>query len=684
MVPPRRKVTLRVTLVTLTVGLLLTTVGAISAVAFINTRTALEALAALHFTTVAGATSRIEYLTLERAQSLLEELAAQARRGLLPVDAPDTLGLYLAERLRYQPDLAWISYSDQATGRFVGVWRREDGAIVLNRSQPDRDDGRPTEAVVAPDGSLTPFQREVPSGYDPRERPWYQEAITQPRVIWTQPYVFQEGRAGLTAALALRDPTTGQPRGVFTVDFFLDDISRFLASLSIGQTGRAFVLTRAGRVVASPVVGAGDTPDPVLAAALQALPRPLAQLTLDHPFSLTFAYSGERYVGVFQATALKEDLEWVTAIVVPEIEFLGLALQNMRVAGGIGLVALALAVVLAYLLANRVASPLRTMAHDLEQVGQFKLSPAPMPPSFIKEIDIVSDSVDRMKASLRSFSRYVPADLVREVLASGQEARLGGQLRQLSIHFSDIEGFTALSERLSPAEVVQALAEYLEIMTAILREHRGTLDKFMGDGILAFFNAPHEVPGHAALACRAALRARERLAARAATGRLPFRARIGLHIGEVLVGNIGTPERFAYTIIGDAVNLASRLEALNKSYGTTILASEALRAAAGPGFEWRRLDRVAVVGRTESTLVNELLGEQGAVAPAVLAARDIYEQALAAYFARQFTEAAAGFRAAAGQLPGDRAAALMLRRAELLAEYPPPPDWSGVHPQTVK
>ncbi len=369
---------------------------------------------------------------------------------------------------------------------------------------------------------------------------------------------------------------------------------------------------------------------------------------------------------------------------VPEIEFLGLALQNMEAAAVICLVALALAVALAYLLANRVSSPLRTMAHDLEQVGQFKLSSAPMPTSFVKEIDIVSDSVNRMKASLRSFSRYVPADLVREVLASGQEARLGGQLRCLSIHFSDIEGFTALSEQLSPAEVVQALAEYLEIMTAALREHQGTLDKFMGDGILAFFNAPHEVPGHAALACRAALRARERLAARAAAGRLPFRARIGLHIGEVLVGNIGTPERFAYTIIGDAVNLASRLEELNKSYGTTILASEALRAAAGPGFEWRRLDRVAVVGRTESTLVNELLGEEGTVAPAVLAARDAYEQALAAYFARRFPEAAVGFRAAARLLPGDRAAALMQRRAELLTEYPPPPDWNGVHLQTVK
>ena len=191
--------------------------------------------------------------------------------------------------------------------------------------------------------------------------------------------------------------------------------------------------------------------------------------------------------------------------------------------------------------------------------------------------------------------------------------------------------------------MVRDLAEYLDVMTGAIREHDGTVDKFMGDGIMAFWNAPNPLPDHAARACRAALRAQERLAAMrerwAAAGRPTFRARIGLHSGEVLVGTLGTAERFSYTAIGDAVNLASRLEGQNKSYGTYILASEDVRAAAGPDFEWRRLDRVAVVGRAEPTAVYELLGEVGQVSPAVLAARELYEAALDAYFAQRFDEA---------------------------------------------
>jgi adenylate cyclase len=373
---------------------------------------------------------------------------------------------------------------------------------------------------------------------------------------------------------------------------------------------------------------------------------------------------------------------------VPERDFLGIAEDNLHLTQVFAAAALVVAIVLGYLLANRVARPLRAIARDLERVGRFELSAEPVPSSFVQETAVVSGATERMKASLRSFARYVPTDLVRELLAHGEEARLGGQTRCLTLYFSDIQGFTSISERLPPMAVVAYLAEYLDEMTAIVNAHQGTVDKFMGDGILAFFNAPRDVPDHAAQGCRAALRAQERLAALGprwtAEGKTAFRARIGLHTGEVVVGNIGTPERFAYTVIGDAVNLASRLESLSKVYGTSILGSDELRAAAGTGFEWRRLDRVAVVGRTEGTLVGELLGETGAVPADVLAARDRYEEALAAYFARRFADAAVGFRAAAAARPTDKAAPLMALRADDLARDPPPPAWDGIHVQTSK
>lgn len=682
---------LRLTLLTLLGGLLLLTVVSLATVAQLGVTRIVDEMASRTFTVGALAISAQVNAFFEPARPLLLESAEQAQRGRLRVDDVEQLSEYLAGRLRQARSVGWLSYSDQLTGRFVGVWRRSDGAIVLNRSRPDVNDGRPFEVEITPDGRRIPYFRDLPGGYDPRTRSWYQQAVESHGVVWTEPFTFNEGIYGVTAAIALRDPLTDAPLGVFTADFFLDDISRFLGSVarstSIGSV-RLLVLSRPGTVVADSAGRPDDLATAIVDRGNRILPGGFAALPADRPISAGFAVNGVQYISAFQVVGAAGGPEWIAAVLMREDEVLQVVHDTRRQVLTLGLVFLAVAVVLGSVVAHRVAGPLDTVARDMERVGRFELSPEPSPSSFVREIAVVGAAVDRMKAGLRSFAHYVPTELVGDLLAKAEDARLGVEYRRLTVHFSDIDGFTHIAEHLPPERLVEHLSEYLTAMTEILREEAGTIDKFLGDGILAFFNAPHDVPDHVTRACRAAIRCQARLrelgAAWQAAGKPVFRARIGLHVGEVLVGNIGTPERFEYTIMGDPVNLASRLESLNKLYGTSILTSEEVRQEAGPGFEWRTLDRVAVVGRESGTLVIELLGEAGAVPASVLRARDVYEAALVAYFDGRFAEAAAGFRAAAALRPDDLAAAQLAERAEELAHVPTPAGWDGVHALTSK
>lgn len=374
---------------------------------------------------------------------------------------------------------------------------------------------------------------------------------------------------------------------------------------------------------------------------------------------------------------------WTMLAVSPVDDFVGpLRRTNREVTAIIAVIAL-LEVLVIIVIFRNISRKVLEISGQFSEIGRFNLDLPISTTSVVREVEQIGRSIDQMKSSLQSFGKYVPRDLVRELVQSGRTAQIGGVRRRLTIHFSDIAGFTSIAEDLGPERMVDELGDYFATMCDVLVRHRGTLDKFMGDGILAFFNAPLEVPDHEIAACQAALEAQERLARyraeRAADDRPAFSARIGLAVGEVVVGNIGTADRFAYTVIGDTVNLASRLESLNKFYGTAIIGSGELRAATGDRFEWRHLDRVAVVGRSAGTDVYELLGARGAVADAARAARDAYEAALADYLASRFAEAARGFRDLSARQPDDAASLVMARRARKLSRKPPDPDWGGIY-----
>jgi adenylate cyclase len=257
---------------------------------------------------------------------------------------------------------------------------------------------------------------------------------------------------------------------------------------------------------------------------------------------------------------------------------------------------------------------------------------------------------------------------------------LGGEARAITSFFSDVAGFSTLSENRSPGEIVALMNEYLSAMTDIIEAHGGFVDKYIGDAIAAMFGAPLDDPAHATNAVRAALACRRRLAELERTGdTLKSRKlahRIGLNTGAALVGNIGSRRRFNYTAMGDMVNLASRLEGANKYFGTSIMAAEATVAATGNAFVWRELDLIRVQGRAQPVRIFEPLAAAGEASPEDQAQAAAYAEGLARWRARDFMGAAECFVRFAH---ADPAAATFLARAKALAGRPPGLDWEPIY-----
>ncbi|TMJ91475.1 MAG: CHASE2 domain-containing protein [Alphaproteobacteria bacterium] len=292
---------------------------------------------------------------------------------------------------------------------------------------------------------------------------------------------------------------------------------------------------------------------------------------------------------------------------------------------------------------------------------------------------------DKGKRLLRQgFGLYLAPAVIEKMLSSNKLPALGGEMRNVTVYFSDIADFSAIAEKIPPVELVAAMNEYLSAMTDVIEAHGGFVDKYIGDAIVAVFGAPLDDPHHATNAVRAALRCAAALGTldrvTAAFG-ATVPQRIGLNSGAALVGNIGSRRRFNYTVMGDVVNLASRLEGANKLYGTTVLASQATVALTGNALVWRELDAIRVKGRTEAVRVFEPLGVAGEVAADVLGRAHAYGEGLTRYRARDFAAAAEQFARVAAE---DPPSALLLTRTRQLAREPPGPQWEPVTAQEEK
>jgi len=538
--------------------------------------------------------------------------------------------------------LSMLLHSDKLVSIYVGM---ADGSFRQARQinpAVEVQDKLPPAGVeyayrwIEPPGGSTPVDHYVfldeehnPLGasdkattYDPRPRLWYRQTVKDGKLIITDPDIFAAlGLIGFTIAAPIY--TDGKIAGVAAADITLDGLSQYLSERKISPGTLSYVLDTQGGVLANSELAKTYTDEDgqvelqhitSLANGLPAIAFSARPHDSGKPYS--FSYGGKEYVASWSMLPIKFGKRWQLFIVTPLKDFTNPFKRNDRRLLFWGLIAIGAQILIIYFLSAVVSSPLERLAlkvAKIEDLGGHNLPPLQ---SAVAEISVLSKAIDTLDATVKSFAAFVPVGLVRQLIASDHKLELGGHSRFLTIFFSDLEAFSTLSEEAPTHELMMRVSAYLEIVTKAVNEEAGTIDKFIGDGVMAFWGAPALLEDHAWRACLAALRIGQGMDALNEHWQnqelKPLNVRIGIHSDAVLVGNIGSMERMGYTVIGDGVNIAARLESINKEYGTRLCISHSVFKEAGERLCVRPIDDVTVKGRRTKIPIYELMGAFGA------------------------------------------------------------------------
>lgn len=580
-------------------------------------------------------------------------------------------------------------------------WGDEQGNFVISRREPD---GSLSSEVIDTrkkpaerryiyrdtNGNVTLVKPITTFDYDPRKRPWYTSAKNVGKTVWSEAYLFYSG-AEKTLGITSATPAyiNNQLVGVFGIDVKLESISRFLSKQKISENGVALIINADGKLIAYPgsktqLKSIHEIEQPWLASAYQ---------NAQHANNAAFSYlhQGVRYFAATYAVPGFERHGWKIYIVIPEDDITGPVKEaNMQTLILCG-VLLVFGLLLISIFAKRIAVPINMLARDVERVKMFNIKTGSMIDSRIKEVFDMSSAIHAMKIGLQSFQKYVPQQLVRKLISSGEAAKLGGRNRNVTLLFSDIDNFTTISENIGDEAIMLQMCEYFDIFDKNIQESSGTVDKFIGDAIMAFWGAPEEDELQVFHACSCALYCQKAISFQndkwVSENKLALPTRIGIHTGNVVVGNLGSRNRLNYTAIGDTVNITSRLEQLNKIYGTRTIVSEESYKLVKDQFIFRRLDSVIVKGSAKSLPIYELIEFRNVETEAKFTEMVKYfERGLALYGLGKWDEAIACFKDVQCKQPKDGPAQLFIERCQYFKDNPEEvdKDWSGVWKYTHK
>ena len=485
----------------------------------------------------------------------------------------DELWSYSSTFLLHEDILQSVFYA-KVNGDFIQAAKSDDGAIItryIDSKQPNDDwwyfRGENLE--------LTRKEKRNDS-YNPLHEPWFIEAKKTGRFGRTKLYKFYTTS---TVGLALYNPIYKSDTlvGVVGMNINSTTIKNGLIPQKFSKNSRFLVCNHENRILLTDhgktlnrLVDIDELDDEILVKAFKSYSVETDEFT-------HFKFNGRNFlVDRFPIIENAEVLDLL--IVIPESDILAPVYTQMLFGIVIIVIVLILALIYSFFLSKKISEPINLLSVQMDYLKDFRLDNIEEVRTNILEVHNISESLMSAVSGLQSFKKYLPRELVNTLLTNGNEADVGGEMRKLTIMFTDIKDFSTISETISPAHLTTHLSEYLEIMTDIISEHGGTVDKFLGDGILAFWGAPKKLPNCEEQACLAAIKCQQELRKVntfwAASGDPEMITRIGIHSGEVTVGNIGTNRKLEYTVVGDVVNVASRIEGINKDLGTDILISE--------------------------------------------------------------------------------------------------------------
>jgi class 3 adenylate cyclase/ABC-type nitrate/sulfonate/bicarbonate transport system substrate-binding protein len=524
---------------------------------------------------------------------------------------------------------------------------------------------------------------DVATDIDIRTLPGYQAAKTTRTLAVTEPAINPDTGFPI---LSLRVPIFHGVDfiGCASINITMDVLSRFLDEHRTSVRSTTLIVDRNnGKIIAFPNMQKGvqvengklkiatlaEIDDPDMREAY----RQHASADTDN-FVFRSPANGADLIAGFASFPDGFGQPWQVITVTPVDDFVGTLKATNRLIMVVIIILTAIELFFIFFASRRLSQPVENVSEQLQAIESLQFDVPASRPSNIREIARLERAASLLRNSLKSFSSFVPLDIVRQLIKSGIPLTLGVEPRFLTIFFSDLENFSTHSETLAPDDLLVQISTYLEQVSSAISEEGGTVDKFIGDGVMAFWNAPVQRDDHVLRACAGALRAARRMEcvnnAWEAEGRPRIRIRIGLNCANVLVGNVGSSARLSYTALGDGVNVAARLEGINKVFGTTICISDSIYDQVRTEILVRPLKRVQVKGRKTEFMIYELLGLRASDDPD-LKVRDRDEQLSAMTWqasqqieAGDFVAAERGYRTILEEFPRDPVAKFMHEECE--------------------